>query len=280
MKMRYTLKTKTIHGVRTGRHDNPHVVKAAGMKQRRDGGMCDGDSAPRNLGRMGRMKPRADGGCAGGGAISDQDMKMMGAAPGRGKTPGTASAEITGTSPGRGRAEGTDSSMLGAVREAMGERPGRADGGISWSGLGQGLSNLSTLGLPQQNQQQQLKNAEDSPATALGKSLSAISGLGAGRRHGGKVDASSVGKSEIAQHRKEHAAMAEEGRKDGGRLTAAERHALPKKDFALSGERYPINDASHARNALARVSQHGTPEEKAKVRSKVASKYPGIEQKD
>jgi hypothetical protein len=224
MKMRYTLKTKSIHGVRTGRHDNPHVVKAAGMKQRRDGGMCDGDSAPRNLGRMGRMKPRADGGCAGGGAISDQDMKIMGAAPGRGKTPGTASAEITGTSPGRGRAEGTDSSMLGAVREAMGERLGRAAGG--------------------------------------------------------KVGAASVGKSEIAQHRKEHAAMAEEGRKNGGRLTAAERHALPKKDFALSGERYPINDASHARAALSRVSQHGTSEEKAKVRSKVASKYPGIEQKD
>lgn len=69
------------------------------------------------------------------------------------------------------------------------------------------------------------------------------------------------------------------GRKRGGKLTAAERHALPKKAFALPGERYPINDASHARNALARVSQHGSSAEKAKVRAAVHRKYPGIGQK-
>jgi hypothetical protein len=33
---------------------------------------------------------------------------------------------------------------------------------------------------------------------------------------------------------------------------------------------------SHARNALARVSQHGTPAEKKQVRAAVAKKYPGI----
>lgn len=60
------------------------------------------------------------------------------------------------------------------------------------------------------------------------------------------------------------------------KLTAKARNALPKKDFALSGGRYPIEDASHARNALARVSQHGTSEEKAKVRAKVHSKFPDI----
>jgi hypothetical protein len=60
------------------------------------------------------------------------------------------------------------------------------------------------------------------------------------------------------------------------KLSAAARHALPKKDFALGGGRYPIEDASHARNALARVSQHGTSEEKAKVRAAVHRKYPGI----
>ena len=37
-----------------------------------------------------------------------------------------------------------------------------------------------------------------------------------------------------------------------------------------------MGDASHARNALARVSQHGTAEEKATVRAKVHAKYPGI----
>jgi len=64
--------------------------------------------------------------------------------------------------------------------------------------------------------------------------------------------------------------------KRGGRLTAAERHDLPKGDFALPGERYPINDENHARNALSRVSQNGSSEEKAKVRAAVHRKYPDI----
>lgn len=63
------------------------------------------------------------------------------------------------------------------------------------------------------------------------------------------------------------------------KLTTGRRAEIPGKDFALSGRRYPVEDASHARNALARVSQHGTPEEKAQVRAKVHAKYPGIGQK-
>jgi hypothetical protein len=61
------------------------------------------------------------------------------------------------------------------------------------------------------------------------------------------------------------------------RLTAKQRNALPTKSFAVPGKRaYPINDASHARNALARVSQFGSPSEKAKVRSAVKRRYPGM----
>ena len=60
------------------------------------------------------------------------------------------------------------------------------------------------------------------------------------------------------------------------KLTAKARAKIPAKNFALPGGRYPIEDASHARNALARVSQHGTPAEKATVRAKVSAKYPGI----
>jgi len=66
------------------------------------------------------------------------------------------------------------------------------------------------------------------------------------------------------------------GRKEGGRLTASERHELPEKDFALPGRRYPVENASHARNALARISANGTSEEKAEVRKAVHRKYPGI----
>lgn len=60
-------------------------------------------------------------------------------------------------------------------------------------------------------------------------------------------------------------------------LTAKSRNALPDESFALPGRRYPIHDARHARNALARVAQHGTPAEQAAVRAKVAKRYPGIQ---
>ena len=60
------------------------------------------------------------------------------------------------------------------------------------------------------------------------------------------------------------------------KLTSAGRKHIAKKNFALPGGRYPIEDKSHARDALARVSQHGSPEEKAKVRGAVHRKYPDI----
>ena len=71
-------------------------------------------------------------------------------------------------------------------------------------------------------------------------------------------------------------------------LNAAERRALPDKEFALPGKgkgpegkqagSYPIPDKNHARMALAMVAKHGTPEKKAKVRAAVAKKFPDIKQ--
>jgi len=41
-----------------------------------------------------------------------------------------------------------------------------------------------------------------------------------------------------------------------GKLTAAKKNAEPNKDFGLPEQRkYPMPDASHARNAKARASQ-------------------------
>ena len=68
------------------------------------------------------------------------------------------------------------------------------------------------------------------------------------------------------------------------KLTAKARKALPKKDFAvpLRGEGkakrggYPIPDESHARNALARASQFGSPKVKAEVKKAVERKFPSI----
>lgn len=63
------------------------------------------------------------------------------------------------------------------------------------------------------------------------------------------------------------------------KLSSAGRNALPTKAFAVPGRKYPINDASHARNALSRVSANGSPKQKAEVKSAVRSKYPGIGKK-
>lgn len=61
-----------------------------------------------------------------------------------------------------------------------------------------------------------------------------------------------------------------------GKLTSKERKHLPKGDFAGPDRSYPVPDKSHARNALARVSQHGSPAEKKEVRAKVHKDYPSI----
>lgn len=72
-------------------------------------------------------------------------------------------------------------------------------------------------------------------------------------------------------------------------LSTKQRKALPKSQFALPGKgegphgkgagSYPIPDKAHARNALARVAQHGSSAEKAAVRAKVHRKYPDIGKK-
>lgn len=65
------------------------------------------------------------------------------------------------------------------------------------------------------------------------------------------------------------------------KLTSKKRNSLPKSDFALPGKRaYPVPDASHARNALARAAQHATPAERATISRKVHAKFPGIGKKN
>lgn len=64
------------------------------------------------------------------------------------------------------------------------------------------------------------------------------------------------------------------------RLTTDMRNAIPTKDFAGPDRSYPINDMSHARNALSRVSQFGYPDLKRKVREAVHRKFPSIGEGD
>lgn len=65
-------------------------------------------------------------------------------------------------------------------------------------------------------------------------------------------------------------------------LSEEQRARLPKSDFVFpdkapgSGS-YPIPDERHARNALARVEQHGSPAERRKVIAAVSRKFPDID---
>lgn len=63
------------------------------------------------------------------------------------------------------------------------------------------------------------------------------------------------------------------------KLSSADRKKIPTSKFAEPAKRgYPIEDASHARNALAR-SASKSPAVKAKVKAAVKKAYPGIKQK-
>ena len=62
-------------------------------------------------------------------------------------------------------------------------------------------------------------------------------------------------------------------------LTTKARKALPSSAFAGPDRSYPIPNASHARNALARASQNASPELQEKIRAKVKRKFPGIKMK-
>ena len=57
------------------------------------------------------------------------------------------------------------------------------------------------------------------------------------------------------------------------KLSTRQCKAIPSKDFAGPDRSYPIENASHARNALARAS--GKPIA-ARIRRAVHAKYPGI----
>jgi hypothetical protein len=64
------------------------------------------------------------------------------------------------------------------------------------------------------------------------------------------------------------------------RNTTKGRAQMPASDFGLPAQKkYRIDDAAHARDALSRVAQSGTPGQQATVRAKVAKKYPSIGKK-
>lgn len=93
-------------------------------------------------------------------------------------------------------------------------------------------------------------------------------------------------------HNEKKASLAVFLEKRAAELSDAARENIPASEFAVSkrlakksgdevraGEegKYPIPDRAHARNALARVAQHGTPAEVAAVKAKVKKAFPDID---
>lgn len=62
-------------------------------------------------------------------------------------------------------------------------------------------------------------------------------------------------------------------------LDANQRKHIKDSNFAEPEERkYPMEDETHARNALSRVAQHGSKEEQEEVRENVGKKYPSLKE--
>jgi hypothetical protein len=59
-------------------------------------------------------------------------------------------------------------------------------------------------------------------------------------------------------------------------LTSTKRKALPDSAFAGPGRSFPIQDKSHARNALARAAQSATPDLQSTIKTKVKKRFPSI----
>jgi uncharacterized protein YcfJ len=115
--------------------------------------------------------------------------------------------------------------------------------------------------------------------TTLGAGLGAtIGGLGgANIGHALSKDRGVAKAASLDKNTQSHWATEYFSNKLANELSSESRSDLSKGQFAIpEGRKYPIHDEVHARNALARVSQFGSSDEKARVRAAVHSKYPHI----
>lgn len=170
---------------------------------------------------------------------------------------------------------------------------------LSANQIAQGTSSTQALNSAQQNEQNVLQGANTANNSANISQQSALNNVNASIATGNAINAGNVASgigSSLASALPAAAALAafKGGKvsdiakkqmgllslsKGGEILDASARAHIAPHNFALPGGRYPIHDINHARNALARVSQNGTPEEKAKVKAAVHKKYPDMGKK-
>lgn len=157
---------------------------------------------------------------------------------------------------------------------------------LSANQISQGLGATQTLNSEQQNEQNILQGANTAGNNANVTMQSNLNNVNAGVAAGNQQAAGNVlsGLATAASNIPIIGSFFADGGivkmdKGGKVLDANARAHIAPHNFALPGGRYPIHDVAHARNALARVSQNGTPEEKAKVKAAVHRKYPSIGEK-
>lgn len=156
---------------------------------------------------------------------------------------------------------------------------------LSASEVSQGQGAVQGLNNSAQNEQNILQGANTSYNNALVSQQSNLNNVNAGVAQGNASTAGNIiggigsGVSSAAGFVGSLFAQGGMVKMDkGGKVLDANARAhIAAHNFALPGGRYPIHDINHARNALARVAQNGSTEEKAKVKAAVHKKYPSID---
>lgn len=133
------------------------------------------------------------------------------------------------------------------------------------------------------------KNPDMDKSTAFAIATQQSHKLGKSPKGYGTAQGKKDARAKYDKPRKEYKKGANPGKlstpklKEARVLTQKGRVRIKEKNFAIPGKggpgstgRYPIHDTRHARNALTRVNQYGTPEEKSQVYAAVAKKYPGL----
>ncbi len=149
--------------------------------------------------------------------------------------------------------------------------------GLAATQVGQGQTAATTLSQEQQNEQNILQNANSAYNNAAVSMQGNINNTNA-QTAAANANANSGLLSQIGNTISSIFAHGGLVRMDkgGNVLDAHARKHIAAHNFALPGRRYPIHDENHARNALARVSQNGSPAEKKQVRAAVHKKYPDM----
>ena len=143
---------------------------------------------------------------------------------------------------------------------------------------GPGMEESTEKGLPPWLQD---KNADSKGSGSDSKSGSSDSKGGSKSGSSGSKSSSMASKSSSSSSSssdsKGSSSSTKKTKEEEAELSTKSRDKMDKSSFAIPSQRaYPIPDIEHARNALSRVAQNGTPAEQKQVRAAVYRKFPQL----